>query len=1252
MKQKLARWIALMLCVVLVLGQGSIVNATEGITEISSEEIQEEESVSEITDSQSAEDSSESEESLSEEISEEENQSELEEIIEEESEEISEEVSEEVSEQISEEVSEEESEEISEEVSEELPEESESESIVEEDEEVSFTGLPVTFSMNSEMYAQKSELSFHIEETTSIREGIDCVENQILVKAETQEEAELYAKAFDGVLHSYGAQIATIELNQKDDEVKVSVCQAVTASADPVNRLPAAWPNHIMKAFDVKGEQDPAILPGNHNYQWQHDVVGSVAAWEAGYTGEGVKVAVLDTGIRIGHEDLDPAQVYCTSTDKEELYEEDVEFGPDDIYEGHGTHVSGIIAAKANNGLGGAGIAPDAEIYSCNVFSGAFADTDDIMQGIEWAIENDVDIINMSLGNYLYNALFAEKVKEAYEQGIAVFCAAGNAGNNCDMYPAAYDGTISIAALDCSMKKAEFSTYGKSVDYAFPGEEIYSTYIGTSIWEEDENGEYIYAGFELRTNEYVFLSGTSMASPVAAGTAAVILEYANEKGLMNGLEGKAKVDKLIKLMDKGLVKTKSKDAGKGTVDLRKALNIAKKSTKPVKPVIVSEKIEKNKVYAKTTTIEFAPVDEPVQIYYTTDGKAPSVVYGEPKGNTCLLEGNTLEIGNKKSVVLKAMAFNSDTNECSSVLSATYTFAPNPEEIVVELSSGTQTVTAGSKVTLKTKILPEYASNKSVVWSVEGNPEGITVKNGVVTIGKNAVPGMYAIKVTAKADASISTFYNVKVVDKNTKISSISGAEPEYVISKSETYDIYSIYVMGENNEYLSPDVLKWNSSNKKVATVSVNGDTLTIKGIQNGKTKITGTAADGSKKKIVFDVIVKSDPENCEIAGNGVIVSGTTVTYNVTANNKKYSSKDFDWRMSVDIPGVTLQEGKITVDKNVKAGTAFNLLVDSKLTGRTLTSKMIYITDSKVKSIKTESKNKNISIARDVGSNYPLKMITLDVEGGNKDIYETFLTTYEGPIQFANVFYDEEVGKYALYINPGKYAGKGKIKISSQDGSNKSLTINVNVVNPASSLKIVCEENRCSTLAYSKSMKLIPVFGTGFGKLNKPEKTLKWESLDPEIVTVDKNGKVTAKAYAGTACIEVYSEEYNLYGYYYITVVDLITQIKMTSDETKVIIGEDDNKYIQGMVNFEVTTKHGGTGIMPYDYYYSMDISVNNSDITAIVDYEAEDWDDLSTYYTTAVYFIKKPGTYKMTYRFKDGNTIKLNRTYRVNKFY
>ncbi|MBU1942646.1 MAG: S8 family serine peptidase [Actinobacteria bacterium] len=183
---------------------------------------------------------------------------------------------------------------------------------------------------------------------------------------------------------------------------------------------------------------------------------------------------------------------------------------------GHGTHVGGIIGAEGNNSKGGAGVSFGSKTkimpLKTQDSSGSGA-TSDITAAVIYAAENGADIINMSLGSSSYSSTLGNAVAYAISQGVCVFASAGNDGDSTVNYPAGYPSVNGIGATDNRDTRADFSNYNSTVDFAAPGVDVYSTMPTYQVGLNDE-------GY---TTSYSFLSGTSMASPMAAGVGALIL---------------------------------------------------------------------------------------------------------------------------------------------------------------------------------------------------------------------------------------------------------------------------------------------------------------------------------------------------------------------------------------------------------------------------------------------------------------------------------------------------------------------------------------------------------------------------------------------------------------------------------------------------------------------------------------------------------------------------------------------------------
>lgn len=230
---------------------------------------------------------------------------------------------------------------------------------------------------------------------------------------------------------------------------------------------------------------------------WGIERVKAPEAWNNS-TGKSIKIAVLDTGISNSHPDLTVSGgINLIGKSKNNKWNDD---------NGHGTHVSGIIAAR-NNSVGVIGVAPGAQLYAVKVLdaygSGYISD---VIEGIDWAVQNNMDVVSMSLGTRTYSQALNDTTVNAYKAGILLVAAAGNSGDgniSTDnvLYPAEFDSVIAVSAIDYYNIAPMWSADGPKIELAAPGVDIYSTWL---------DGGY--------ANE----SGTSMATPFVSGAAALI----------------------------------------------------------------------------------------------------------------------------------------------------------------------------------------------------------------------------------------------------------------------------------------------------------------------------------------------------------------------------------------------------------------------------------------------------------------------------------------------------------------------------------------------------------------------------------------------------------------------------------------------------------------------------------------------------------------------------------------------------------
>ena len=286
----------------------------------------------------------------------------------------------------------------------------------------------------------------------------------------------------------------------------------------------------------------PGVQPVNDPVfpdQWGLRQINAPAAWQRGDRGAGVTIAIVDTGVDLAHPDLQPNLVGGA-----DVTESDFQGcpGPQDE-NGHGTHVAGIAAAAANNGIGGAGTAPAARIMPVRVLNADGEGSDaEVIAGIKHAADNGAKVINLSLGGQpvigqlpQLNAEMAAAVDYAYSRGSLVVAASGNESMPLCSYPAAAAKAICVGATDRRGAPSAYSNFPASpednVRVRAPGGfgpldcEV-SENIWSSVWPE---------GDECRDSSrgdlsgYDAYSGTSMASPFVAGVAALL----SAKGLSN-----------------------------------------------------------------------------------------------------------------------------------------------------------------------------------------------------------------------------------------------------------------------------------------------------------------------------------------------------------------------------------------------------------------------------------------------------------------------------------------------------------------------------------------------------------------------------------------------------------------------------------------------------------------------------------------------------------------------------------------------
>ncbi|MFC0187301.1 S8 family serine peptidase [Fictibacillus aquaticus] len=356
-----------------------------------------------------------------------------------------------------------------------------------------FAAIAAMFMLTTAVHVHAEENKFQEKKVFSaaaakngfgIASAGDYISNQMIV----QFKRKLDSKELSSLKGKYGIdEVEELTVNQSV-LLKFPIGTDVKAAASKLLAEPVVkhlQPNYILK---------PAYTPSDsgYKYQWHLKKINAPKAWDSQKGASSVVVGVLDGGVQLDHPDFS-GRIYKPY---------DVTDGTSTHYPTeHGTHVAGIIAGSINK-KGIVGVAPTAKIMPVNVFRGQSASSTDVAAGIYYAADKGADVINMSLGSYYADYYISSAVDYAVSKGVIMVAAAGNDNTNSTVYPAGYLGVMGISATDSSDYITDFSNFGDYVDFAAPGERIYSA---------------------KPRNSYQYMDGTSMASPVVSGTVALML---------------------------------------------------------------------------------------------------------------------------------------------------------------------------------------------------------------------------------------------------------------------------------------------------------------------------------------------------------------------------------------------------------------------------------------------------------------------------------------------------------------------------------------------------------------------------------------------------------------------------------------------------------------------------------------------------------------------------------------------------------
>ncbi|MEW6610453.1 MAG: S8 family serine peptidase [Patescibacteria group bacterium] len=277
------------------------------------------------------------------------------------------------------------------------------------------------------------------------------------------------------------------------------------------------WPIHALMV-----PNDPYYQP----YQWDMKLIQMPDAWDVS-VGEGAVVAVADSGI--AYEDYG---MYKKAPDLGGIsFVQGYDFIGRDSHpndeNGHGTHITGIIAGTLNNNIGVAGIAPRALIMPLKILDKSGAGTiADLAEAIRWAADHGAQVVNMSVGSPESSPVLTEALAYAYKKGVVLVAAVGNDGTERALYPAAErDYVIAVGAVGMNGLRAPYSNTGDGLDLLAPGGDFSMDYNGDAYPDGILQQTFTVRGpfIDVRTFSYRFMQGTSVAAPHVSGVAALLV---------------------------------------------------------------------------------------------------------------------------------------------------------------------------------------------------------------------------------------------------------------------------------------------------------------------------------------------------------------------------------------------------------------------------------------------------------------------------------------------------------------------------------------------------------------------------------------------------------------------------------------------------------------------------------------------------------------------------------------------------------
>ncbi|MDD4778775.1 MAG: S8 family serine peptidase [Fermentimonas sp.] len=517
-------------------------------------------------------------------------------------------------------------------------------------------------------------------------------------------------------------------------------------------------------------------LPNDPGYvnQWALKNIKAVEAWDKmSGAKQKIVVAVIDSGIEMNHSDLInriDSRGYNFISNNSKTYD----------INGHGTAVSGIIAAQTNNLTGMAGVVGTLNVKIMPLQTADSAGdsyVSNVIRAIDYAIEQHVDVINLSMGSTKISDIENAAIQRAIQKGIVVVASAGNDGNSVYEYPASYENVISVGSISSDNNRSNFSNYNNKVDVVAPGEQIYSCALQSS---------------------YRYLNGTSFSAPIVSGVAASLRA-------MDPSLSPQQIESIITdtAVDKG---SSGRDNyyGFGLLDFSAAVNrIAKVSVLVLS--LDQAKIDLTIGDSTRLTANILPTNASNQnISWASDN--PDVANVDSQGLVTAIAPGEATI----------IAISEDGGKTASCIIKV--LAPIVHVSEIKMDREVLILTTGSTVQLTATVLPTDASKQTLSWASDNSMVATVNNNGLVTALGSGVATIIAVSEDGGKTAI------VRVTVNDAQIPSFAGKEwknqLEVPINKEWTIKFNSeldITTITNSNIYVSQDII----GNDKIPGTSV-----------------------------------------------------------------------------------------------------------------------------------------------------------------------------------------------------------------------------------------------------------------------------------------------------------------------------------------------------------------------------------------------------------------------------------------------